>query len=197
MKYYIKNTFEPLIFVRQEKSLADVEADACRVVLVHAPCFVKVFRIILRMQFDADEVPALHLLVDAMGKDARHAGGTAESLVLLYGNASAILAVVDDDIARGFVLHVHLHEVLLHGFLPVVGNAHHDDVLVLRQMVHLMLVHLLVFAFAQYKIDAPVRLEESSENLLSLVLVFCGEHVLQIVFQVVLRELCHDTDFLS
>ena len=44
------------------------------------------------------------------------------------------------------------------------------------------------------KIDAPVRLEESSENLLSLVLVFCGEHVLQVVFQVVLRELCHHAD---
>ena len=40
----------------------------------------------------------------------------------------------------------------------------------------------------------PVRLEESPENLLSLVLVFCGEHVLQIVFQVVLRELCHHAD---
>ena len=83
---------------------------------------------------------------------------------------------------------------MLHDLLPVVGNAHHDDVLVLRQMVHLVLVHLLVLAFAQYKIDAPVRLEESSENLLSLVLVFCGEHVLQVVFQVVLRELCHHAD---
>ena len=42
----------------------------------------------------------------------------------------------------------------------------------------------------------PVRLEESPENLLSLVLVFCGEHVLQIVFQVVLRELCHNADII-
>ena len=83
---------------------------------------------------------------------------------------------------------------MLHGLLPVVGNAHHDDVLVLRQMVHLVLVHLLVLAFAQYKIDALVRLEESTKNLLSLVLVFCGEHVFQVVFQVVLRELCHNAD---
>ena len=43
----------------------------------------------------------------------------------------------------------------------------------------------------------PVRLEESPENLLSLVLVFCGEHVFQIVFQVVLRELCHIAIFLK
>ena len=71
----------------------------------------------------------------------------------------------------------------------------HDDVLVLRQMVHLVFVYLLVLVFAQYETDALVRLEEGSENLLSLVLVFCGEYVLQIVFQVVLCELCHNAFF--
>jgi hypothetical protein len=60
-----------------------------------------------------------------------------------------------------------------------------------------MLVHLPVFPFAHGKLDAVVLSEKCSENLLSPVFVFCGKYMLQIVFQVVLCELCHDAIFLG
>jgi hypothetical protein len=97
------------------------------------------------------------------------------------------------------VLYLHLLKVLFNRLFLVVRNAHHDDVLVLRQVVHLVFIHLPVVAFSRSENDALVRLEESTENLLPLILKFGRKQILQVVSQVVLCKFCHVLvlDFLS
>ena len=116
--------------------------------LLQSPCLIEILGVELRIKFYANVTLAHHPVADVTGYYLCQSLCAAESLVLLYGNATAILAVVYKHKARWFVLYVHLLEILLHSLLLVVGNAHDNDVAVQCQVTYLMLENLLLLSLA-------------------------------------------------